>query len=248
MSFDYNRLFLAEVVNVKLVKSGLNKQDSSMKFDYALDIKSTLEPNVVKSNIRFMAANLGGSKNGSITINPPAIGDYVVCANLLAEATMPIAIGVISNPGRNSLPIGLIKGDGTYLVYHESGTWIRIRNKKNEWNSDMTNVGRNLTSVSNDSEMIIHHNDGHEITLNADEIDIKHKNGTGVVMDSSGGVTIFSDNIKLSSDATTQKAVLGDLLKTWLDTHTHTGNLGYPTSQPNTPLPDSTLSKKITLA
>jgi uncharacterized protein (UPF0333 family) len=58
---------------------------------------------------------------------------------------------------------------------------------------------------------------------------------------------IESPKICLGSQSADQPAVLGKRLLDWINTHTHTGNLGYPTTPPLTPLPASVLSTIVKL-
>jgi uncharacterized protein involved in type VI secretion and phage assembly len=88
---------------------------------------------------------------------------------------------------------------------------------------------------------------GHTIEISdADEKEfikiIDGVNGNAITLDKNG-VTIKSDKIKIGEGATTEKLVLGTtlekLLKTWHDliaNHTHTGNLGAPTTPPTPPI------------
>lgn len=59
-------------------------------------------------------------------------------------------------------------------------------------------------------------------------------------------IELNGDLVSVGSDATAA-ALLGPQVLTWLQTHTHTGNLGAPTSPPSTPPPASLLSKAVTL-
>ena len=88
--------------------------------------------------------------------------------------------------------------------------------------------------------------------LTKDAVEIRYKNtsikltGDDITISSSGKVHIDSDDIQLSEG--TEKAVLGESLKTWLNAHTHpVVSLGSPTSTPTVPATDLILSSKTTL-
>ncbi|HKQ69134.1 MAG TPA: phage baseplate assembly protein V [Polyangiaceae bacterium] len=80
------------------------------------------------------------------------------------------------------------------------------------------------------------------ITLDNAGIVVEDKNGNKLTLDSAG-VTIKAAQIKVGDGASSEKLVLGTTLASLLDsfqtalmTHTHTGNLGAPTTPPVPPL------------
>lgn len=97
---------------------------------------------------------------------------------------------------------------------------------------------------------------GHEVLLDdgKKEIRITTAEGGNVTVTATGEiklvakkVTIEADSIDLGGGAT-QKAVLGDALKTAFDTHTHTATgPTAPTTPPVLPLPPTVLSPKVTV-
>jgi len=113
-----------------------------------------------------------------------------------------------------------------------------------------------FTFYVNENDLNIYKTGGFSFLLNEDEIkmekddciihfDSKNKSvkieigGNFVEIDGNSGV------VKIQGES--QKAVLGDLLKTYLDSHTHVGNLGFPTAPPTVPMPPTTLSEKVKL-
>ena len=76
-------------------------------------------------------------------------------------------------------------------------------------------------------------------------VTIVNKAGASIVMDAeSGKITATSDEINLNG--ADQQAILGNAFKQYFDTHTHTAPTG-PTSPPNVPMPESTLSTTVKL-
>jgi uncharacterized protein involved in type VI secretion and phage assembly len=80
-----------------------------------------------------------------------------------------------------------------------------------------------------------------KVTLDKDGVTVEDQNSNKIEL-ASGGVTITSSAIKIGSGAS-EPMVLGNQLTTalktlvnFLSTHTHTGNLGAPTSPPVPPL------------
>lgn len=59
--------------------------------------------------------------------------------------------------------------------------------------------------------------------------------------------TINSPLVDIGSGAL-EKVVNGETFKTFFNLHTHTGNLGYPTTPPDVPMDDSHLSAKVKAA
>jgi hypothetical protein len=80
------------------------------------------------------------------------------------------------------------------------------------------------------------------VIIDSTGITVEDKAGNKITLDS-GGVTIKSTSVKLGDVGAAEPFVLGTKLKTALDTffktlvtHTHTGNLGAPTTPPVPPL------------
>ena len=70
-----------------------------------------------------------------------------------------------------------------------------------------------------------------------------------VVIHASGLIEVKSDvkvHVKAPAidlgDPAAQQVILGNLFKTWVDSHFHIGNKGRPTSKPVVPMPPATLS------
>jgi uncharacterized protein involved in type VI secretion and phage assembly len=103
-------------------------------------------------------------------------------------------------------------------------------------------------------QKIIRTKAGHEVLLDDGnkEIRITTAEGGNVTVTATGEiklsakkVTVEADSIDLGGGAT-QRAVLGDLVKTAFDSHTHPTPQG-PSSVPTVPLPDGVLSSKVTV-
>jgi len=80
------------------------------------------------------------------------------------------------------------------------------------------------------------------VKMDSNGITIQSPDDSNQVLLTSSGITIKSSAIKIGSDSATEPLVLGTQLLTaltnlllWLSTHTHTGNLGAPTSPPLVP-------------
>jgi hypothetical protein len=73
-------------------------------------------------------------------------------------------------------------------------------------------------------------------------ITLRNKAGASIVMDSTADkIVATAGTIEVNGGE--QSMILGDLFKAYFDTHTHTAPTG-PTSPPNVPMPDTTLSTK----
>ena len=63
----------------------------------------------------------------------------------------------------------------------------------------------------------------------------------------SSAITIDSPKVVIGGASASEKAVLGNKLMTWINSHTHIGNLGFPTAPPMTPMPPDVLSAIVKL-
>ena len=94
----------------------------------------------------------------------------------------------------------------------------------------------------------------HKVTLDDSGVTVTDGKNAGnkLVMDSSGitvngpggAVVIGKAGVSIGSSSATEPLVLGNSLILALNTHTHVGNLGAPTSPPVVPLTPSVLSVK----
>jgi hypothetical protein len=96
------------------------------------------------------------------------------------------------------------------------------------------------------------------ITTSADTV----LNCVNSVVNASGDVTVNCNNANINASAKTkinspsveigsgalEKIINGEIFKTLFDSHVHIGNIGYPTSAPTTPLPESALSAIVKAA
>ncbi|MGW0809037.1 phage baseplate assembly protein V [Nonomuraea sp. NPDC002799] len=105
-------------------------------------------------------------------------------------------------------------------------------------------------------QKIIRTKAGHEVLLDdgAKEIRITTAEGGTVTVTATGEIRLKARKVTVEADAVdlgggaTQRAVLGDALKTAFDTHTHTAAApGSPTTPPVVPLLNTVLSSKVTV-
>jgi hypothetical protein len=139
--------------------------------------------------------------------------DYATKAGPTTVNVKPDNSVEIKNPNGDSI---VMKNDGTITLTHSKDVTI--------------NAGQNATI-----------NTGQNTTINASQdalincINAKISASASIHLD-------CSTSVKLGASVT-DAIILGDKFKQYFDTHTHTGNLGIPTSPPNAPMPASTLSK-----
>ena len=86
-------------------------------------------------------------------------------------------------------------------------------------------------------------NSGADTVINADTNCLI--NCVDAVITATGETHINSPRIKLG-EAAAESVIKGDTFRGWVDSHTHVGNLGAPTSPPIVPSPEPAYSKKNT--
>ncbi|GAB3451450.1 phage baseplate assembly protein V [Actinophytocola sediminis] len=105
-------------------------------------------------------------------------------------------------------------------------------------------------------QKIIRTRAGHEVLFDdaAKEIRITTADGGDVTVTATGEIRLKAQKVIVEADTidlgggATQRAVLGDLLKTAFDTHVHTATgPSAPTTPPTVPLPGNVLSPKVTV-
>lgn len=150
---------------------------------------------------------------------PYEIGDLVYVSFELGNVDLPIVLGTIT------------KYSSQAVIPDESlGDYVNTKSMKMD----------GFTFLTNPDKVKIHKDD-FSCEFNVNEKKVKLEiGGNTIEIDGNAGL------VKLQGE--TQKAVLGDLLKTAFDAHTHMGNLGAPTSPPLSPLPPTTLSEKVKLS
>lgn len=78
-------------------------------------------------------------------------------------------------------------------------------------------------------------------------IKITLKNDGTLMIEATTKVQIKCDEVELGQ-GTLEKVLNGEATRTWLNSHTHIGNLGAPTTGAIVPLPSSALSNKVKAA
>lgn len=232
---DTNVLFLAEVMTVYpkriILKQDLNStiQAQVQHEAYTIDVKPAAGRLPIQG-VRVISPSSGtNAQNGSGFIWMPAIGDWVVCGYLEGYPDHAVCLGAIKHPYYDTLSS---EGQGyeDCIFHHQSNSWIRIR--------DLEKYS-NPSSTKRRSEINLHHSTGAEIKMTEPstgkcEIEITHPTGATIQITSDGTVNITAKKINLGA-APEFSMVLGETLKTYLEAHTHFGNLGYPTGIPIQP-------------
>jgi len=245
-------LFLGQVTNVYPKRVVLtqtvngNLQGQVQREAYTIDVKMPAGRLDIQG-VRVLSPTSGtNAQNGSGFIWMPAIDDWVVCGYIEDYPDHAVCFGAIKHPYYGKIST---EGQGyqDFIIHHQSDSWIRIRDLE-KYNSPSSNQTA--------SEIKIHHKSGSEITMNEPsseqcEISITHQSGTYLKIKEDGTVDLTSSgtSVKINDDGSVDisankvnigasadyKVVLGDLIRTYLETHTHYGNLGYPTGTPIQP-------------
>lgn len=117
------------------------------------------------------------------------------------------------------------------IKFLDNGDLSLIINNGEEQKIELLEESKTI-KISNSSQIVT-------IDGNSGEIKIESDKTFKIV--ASSECTIDSPKINLGNGAV-ESLVLGTAFKTYFDTHTHTGNLGAPTTPPLVPMPPNTLS------
>ena len=163
--------------------------------------------------------------------NPPTVGEHVIlfspCGEL-AQAIVLTGLYTIDNPAPSQ------SADEEVTEYPDGST---ITYNHVEHRLDMVlceDATVNITSPSN-------------ITINTEET-VTVNAGENVTVNANTKATVNAPKIDLGESSSLEPSVLGNKLaawvsselKPWLDSHTHTGNLGEPTSPALVPFEEGT--------
>lgn len=166
--------------------------------------------------------------------NPPAKGDTVAIAFDAADFNRPIywTGGWGSPNGVSDVP--------TFVQGQEDTSPVKRGLETDRWRIDIDDedsaTGGSFTIRDKDEDSTIQLRQNGEIRL---------ENGANRVSVEDAKIVIESGAIELGAGAT-QSAVLGDLFKTYNDTHTHSSGIG-PTGVPIVLMPASNLSTTVTV-
>ena len=186
----------------------------------------------------------------------PRVGDnvYVFCKENFTQ--YPVAWGQELRPDQITKLIGSRKDDIMVLFSagpQNNSVWHKIElDDMSEEGIRLTTHGGNRIELKDSSDITIEHSAGSKVLINKDVIELEIA-GTkislskeGIIMTSAKGASLEltdkvltkskeSSTIQLDSTVTVQSQdQLGTFDKVVVKTHTHSGNLGYPTSAPNT--------------
>jgi hypothetical protein len=206
--------------------------------------------------ITHAASNVDGNFRGFVWL--PSVGDIVVCAFLENFSGAPVVLGAIYIPvntelnttGRPTSFEGRVATD--YLVHHQTGSFLRFRTKDPPVYSVDPDGDTTWKYTRNQkSEIEIKHRAGDQFlidepTYGQTNFTYTHNTGAQVKIDTTGNIILHpasGKEIKLGSDVSSEKLVLGDSFKTLFNNHLHPGPTG-PTGVPTVPMGASHLSSK----
>lgn len=159
----------------------------------------------------------------------PEVGTEVLIAFVHGDMRLPIILGGLYN-GHDKPPTyrsssqdqKMIRTKGGHeLLFDDSSSQQRVRIKTNGGHTaDFDDTGKKITLQTSG---------GQGVTLDDSGGQIKIQAGSGTIeVDSSGTITLTGVSVTLSTpsvslgNGASHPLVLGDLLLTWLSTHTHT--------------------------
>lgn len=254
--FNRTRLFIGRVLSVK-------------PSDYTITV-NPVASRMGMRNVRVIVPNSGnvrGKLSGFSWM--PHVGDWAVCGFIEGYPDFPVCFGVIYN-GTNTRPpeAGTIDGEYQfydYVVQHQTGSFIRIRNRNQPYQDSSGNWHEPETDLPKVTiqQLLADKKSVNEIELDEpvagkSTITVTHHTGAKLKIDEDGNVIVIPANgkkIKLGSDNSGESLILGDSFKEWinklisskLEIHTHptgVGPTGKPIEVPFGEMPDSLLSIK----
>jgi len=156
----------------------------------------------------------------------PDVGDEVLVSYERGSKENPVVLGAV------------------YSAQKKVPDLANFDAKKNNLRAIKTKVGH-LLLFDDDQAITLQHKDGHTLILKNESVELKNKSGTSIQL-KDGKLTIdAADSIELGAGAS-EALVKGKTFLQLFNAHTHTGNLGAPTSPPTQPLqPAQVLSQKV---
>lgn len=201
-----NSLFFAIVTAVYPNEVSERKEGTKnvIRDSYTIDIKPTTSHRGLLINVPVVRLDSGGHAGTGTTLMPSE-GDLVVCGYIEGFNNFPVCLGTITNKFSQTVSrAGNNRHD--YTFHHKSGNYIQMRGK---------------------------------------EINIQHTSGTKISINASGEVLINTSTLNLKTDTINIDSGLSEALikgkafkslyeelQQAFDMHTHTGNIGVPTSPP----------------
>lgn len=200
-----------------------------------------------------IATFIGG--RGRVFNSFPKKGDTMYAVQAIGD-DMPVifayANGYNGNMNNSTTPDDekFISLSGSYFWYKKSGSY-NINIKQNY----LAEVGKDYMLKAKESVAI----ETKKAGLTCDEFNVKSKNKiyfktktTNIETETAKlkateSTIIDSPKVVIGGSSATEPAVLGKILKQWLNNHNHIGNLGFPTAPPMIPLPENALSEKVKL-
>jgi len=189
----------------------------------------------------------------------PHVNDTVVCAFVEGMPDYPICLGVLFTDTFTKPPQAATKSVGgidvyqhyDYVVQHQTGSFIRIRNLNQPTQSSSgSTTGEWQLPTTDLPEIVIQQQlanktDYNEIKLTetvagTSTVNITHHSGATIQIDKDGNVIITpasGKKIELGSSSSSESLVLGNSFKTLFNTHIHATGMG-----PSGPALDSTLA------
>lgn len=201
----------------------------------------------------------------------PEIGDEVLVAFIQGDMRYPVILGGLYN-GRDKPPTARADDRDQKMIRTKGRHEILLDDTSGKERVHVKTKGGHLADLSDvDKKIVVRTTGNHHLTLDDEgkkatlqtaggpkvEIDDAAKkitvetNGRSLVIDGNSGtitltgmtVVMSGTSVKLGGDSASHPLVLGDLLLTAFNTHTHvTGAPGSPTSPPLPPLTPAQLS------
>ncbi len=206
--------------------------------------------NEVESEWCRMRQAYAGNDYGAFYI--PEIGDEVLVSFINGDMSLPVILGGLYN-GKDKPPSfrakdkdqKMIRTKGKHEILMDDTTGkerVRIKTKKGH-TIDLSDEDKKIDIKTTSGQKVVLDDQAKSVTIET--------GGTSITVDAASGkitlkattVSISATSVKLGGDSATQPVVLGNMLLTLFNTHTHTCTApGSPSSPPITPLTPAVLS------
>ena len=190
-----------------------------------------------------------GNGYGSVFIPEP--GDEVLVAFVHGDMRLPIVLGGLYN-GNDKPPTyrsssqdqKMIRTKGNHeLLFDDTPNQQRVRVKtKGGHTADLSDADKKITVKSAGGQTVVIDDSANNITIQTGGSTVE-VDATGTITLSGTSVVLNAPSVSLGGSAAAHPVVWGDILMTWLATHTHLCTApGAPSSPPVVPPPPAMLS------
>jgi uncharacterized protein involved in type VI secretion and phage assembly len=183
----------------------------------------------------------------------PEVGDEVLVSFIHGDMRLPIILGGLYN-GKDKPPSArakdkdqkMIRTRGQHEILMDDTTGkerVRVKTKQGH-TIDLSDEEKKIDIKTTSGQKVVLDDQANKVTIETGGTSITVDAASGTITLTATTISLSATSVKLGGDAAVQSVVLGEMLLTLFNTHTHTtGVPGFPTSPPIIPLTPAVLSK-----